>query len=324
MIGINRLSILFSVVVSALLMSAVPAVSQTWPQRSVKFVIPFGPGAGADIGARLFAERLSRIWGHPVVVENRPGGDGIVAVTAFVNANDDHTLLFAASGSFIIHPYQHEKLPYDVRDIAPIAQVSNTILVVGVNEALKIGSLDDLVRQARTKPGTLSSALVPGVVEFTFNSFLKTVGINIPKAPYRDIVQAGPDLAEGRIQVLMASLAVLQPPLQTGKVKLIAVTNRKRVSVLPDIPTASEAGYPSLELEGLVGLFGPRSMSSDLREKIATDVRAVAADPTVSQRLTATGQVPSAGTSAEFVKSIGDQRARANQIAQQLGMKAAQ
>src|SRR5262245_8705448 len=87
-----------------------PALAQQWPQRAVKFIIPFGAGAGADISARMFAERLQTRWGKPVVIENRPGGDGFVAITAFVQANDDHTLLWAAAGSFTVHPYQHDKV----------------------------------------------------------------------------------------------------------------------------------------------------------------------------------------------------------------------
>src|SRR5438270_3732663 len=100
-------------VVAALLCALVGATSaqaQSWPQRPVKFIVPFGPGAGADIGARLVADRLPARWGKPVIVENRPGADGIVAIQAFLSANDDHVLLFAASGSFTVHPYQYEKL----------------------------------------------------------------------------------------------------------------------------------------------------------------------------------------------------------------------
>src|SRR5258705_4923640 len=126
------------VFVAALALVGAPSRAQTpaWPQRAVKFIIPFGPGAGADIGARLFADRLSRRWGQTVVVENRPGADGIVAITAFVNANDDHTLLFAATGSFTVHPFQIEKLPYEPRDLNPIARVSNTVLVVAGAQGL--------------------------------------------------------------------------------------------------------------------------------------------------------------------------------------------
>jgi len=309
---------------AALVLAAAPSRAQSpaWPQRPVKFIIPFGPGAGADIGARLFADRLARRWGQTVVVENRPGADGIVAINAFVSANDDHTLLFAATGSFTVHPFQLEKPPYEPRDLNPIARVSNTILVVAVPQALGIGTLAEMVALARAQPGKLNTALVPGITELVFTGFLKGQGLDMAKIPYRDIVQAGTDVAEGRVQVLMSSLALVQPHLQSGKVKLLAVTSHEPVAALPGIPTVGAAGYPALELEGLVGLFGPRDMPADLRERIAADVRAVAAeDPEIKARLAATGQMVNPGSAAEFAKAVDAQRAQVAAIAQQIGMK---
>jgi tripartite-type tricarboxylate transporter receptor subunit TctC len=299
------------------------ATAQSWPDHTVKFIVPFGPGAGADIGARLFAERLSARWGKPVVVENRPGGDGFVAITAFVGANDDHTLLFAAAGSFTAHPYQHDKVPYDIRDIVPIARVSNTIITIGVPEAMKLGSLADLVALARAQPGKLNAALVPGITEFVWDGFVNEAKLNFAKVPYRDIVQAGTDLGEARIQVMMTGLAVIQAQVQGGRVKLLAVTNHKRAVSYPDVPTVVEAGFPALEIDGLVGLFGPRLMPVDLRNRIAADVAAVGADPAVIARLTATAQVVNPGGPSEFAAAIDEQRAKMAQIAQRLGLKAA-
>jgi tripartite-type tricarboxylate transporter receptor subunit TctC len=304
------------------LLAALPvpdARAQAWPQRAVKLIIPFGPGAGADIGARLFADRLARRWGQSVVIENRPGADGVVAISAFVKANDDHTLLFAATGSFTVHPFQYAKLPYEPRDLNPIARVSNTILVVAVPAALGVGTLAELASLARQKPGTLNAALVPGITELVFTGFLKSAGLDMAKVPYRDIVQAGTDLAESRVQVMMSSLALVQPHLQSGKVRLLAVTSRQPVAMLPGIPTVAAAGFPALELEGLVGLFGPREMPSELRERIAADIRAVA-DQEVSTRLVATGQVVNVGTAAEFAKAVDDQRAQVAALAAAVGM----
>ena len=307
-----------------MLTTAALAAGEAWPDHTVKFIVPFGAGAGADIGARLFAERLSTRWGKPVVVENRPGGDGFVAITAFVGANDDHTLLFAAAGSFTVHPYQHDKVPYDIRDLVPIARVSNTIITLGVPEAMKLVTLTDLFALARAQPGKLNAALVPGITEFVWDGFINEAGLNFAKVPYRDIVQAGTDLGENRIQVMMTGLAVIQAQVQAQRVRLLAVTNNKRAVSYPDVPTVVEAGFPSLELEGLVGLFGPRLMPPELRDRISADVRAVAADPAITQRLTVTAQVVNPGSPAEFAAAIDEQRAKMAKIAQRLGIKAAQ
>jgi tripartite-type tricarboxylate transporter receptor subunit TctC len=305
----------------ALFATPFPAQAQTWPQRPVKFIVPFGPGAGADIGARLIADRLPARWGKPVVVENRPGADGLVSIQAFVTANDDHTLWFGPSGSFTVHPFQYEKLPYAPGDLVPIARVSNTILAVGVPEAMNIGTLADFVARAKAEPGKLNAAVVPGITEFTFDYFVKTAGLEVAKIPYRDIVQAATDVGEGRIQIMMSSYAILQPHVQGRRIKALVVNGRARAPILPEIPTAIEAGFPALEVEGLVGLFGPAGMPLDLRERIAADIRAIAADPAISSRLAGTAQVVNPGGPAEFAAAVEDQRAKIAKIAQTLGLK---
>src|SRR6266851_2196471 len=174
---------------------AMRAQAQSWPQRPVKFIVPFGPGAGADIGARLVAERLPARWGgKAVVIENRPGGDGLVAIQAFLAANDDHTFMFGPSGNFTVHPFQYDKLPYTPADLVPIARVSNTILGVGVPTSLNVATLAEWVARAKSEPGKFNAAVVPGITEFTFDYFVKTAGLNVQKVPYSDIVQAATDV----------------------------------------------------------------------------------------------------------------------------------
>lgn len=163
--------------------------AQSWPQWPVKFLLPLGPGAGVDINARLFADRLAAIWDKPVVVENRPGGDGMIAISAFLGAHDDHVFLFSPSSAFMAHPYLHDKLPYDPRDLSPIARISDTIVAVGVPEVLKVNSMAELITMARAQPGKLNSANVTGMLDFTFTGFLKSENLDIAKVPYRDVVQ---------------------------------------------------------------------------------------------------------------------------------------
>jgi len=302
------------------------ARAQAYPTRPVKFIVPFGPASGADITARLFADRLATRWGKPVVVENRPGGDGLIGISAFVGANDDHSLLFSPVGTFAVHTYGHERLPYSMeRDLLPIASVSTIVLGVSVSESLKVRSLADVVALARAQPGKLNAAAANGLTDFLLFGFLKDAGLQMAKVPYRDINQAPNDLAEGRIQVLMTSLAAVQPQMQTGRVKVVAVTSRVRASTVPEVPTVVEAGYPALALDGLVGLFGPRGMSSELRERIATDFRAVAAaDTLIATRLEATGQIVDIRGPAEFAAGVEEQRAKLAAIAKTLGIKPAQ
>jgi tripartite-type tricarboxylate transporter receptor subunit TctC len=301
------------------------AADQDYPTRPVRFIVPFGPAAGTDIAARLFADRLASRWGKPVLVENRPGGDGLVAISAFIGANDDHTLLFAPVGTFAVHPYEHEKLPYDAaRDLLPIASVSTIVLAVSTSESLKVGSLGDLVSLVRAQPGKLNAAAANGNADFLLFGFLKSNGLQVAKVPYRDILQAPNDLAEGRIDLLMTSLAVVQPQMHAGRIKILAVTGRKRAPSAPEVPTAVEAGYPALELESLVGLFGPRGMLLELRERIADEFRVVATDPVISTRLGATGQIVTVRGPTEFAAGIAELRAKLAATAKTLGIKSAQ
>lgn len=309
--------------VLGLALQATAALAQSWPQRPVKFIVSLGPGSAVDIGARLIADRLSTRWGQPVVVENRPGGDAMVAITAVISAGDDHTLLFTPTSSFTAHPFLHEKLPYNQRDLLPVARVSATVVVVAVPASLKVSSVADLMAMAKAEPGKLNFNTATGVTDFVFDGYFKNNGMSVTRVPYRDTVLALNDLGEGRIQFWVGALAIARPHVEAGRVKLLAITNSERPSILPDVPTVTELGFPALTFDGLVGLFGPREMKGDLRERIAADVRAVI-DPEVVARLNATGQVVSPGTAAEFTASIERQRAGVAAVAQTLGVKPSQ
>jgi len=311
-----------TIVSSALALLAAPSLAQTWPQRTVKFVVPLGPGAGADLTARLLADRLPKHWGQAVVVENRPGGDGVIAINAVLSARDDHVLLYGPASSFVGHPYTLDKLPYDPRDLLPVARVSSTVVCIAVPASLNIGSLKELMAMAREQPGKLNWATVTGVTDIIVAGYLKSAGLDMARVPYRDTVSALNDLVEGRIQFYGAAYAIVRAQAQAGRIKALAVTNRTRAPGL-DLPTVAEAGFPELSFDGLVGLIAARGsgMTDALRERIASDVQAAAADPVIMERLTATGQIVSPGTPVEFAAAIDEQGANLAVAARALGIK---
>jgi tripartite-type tricarboxylate transporter receptor subunit TctC len=317
-----RLRHLFALALALMAVSAVTFMASAetkWPSRPVRFILTLGAGSGSDIGARLLADRLSQRWGEPVIVENRPGGDAIVAINAFVTAHDDHVLLFSPTSSFTAHVYLHDNLPYQASDLVPITRVSNTIITISVPASLNVNSLQELAAMARAEPGKLNWAGVTGALDFVFAGWLKQEGLNINKVPYRNPVDAANDLSEGRVQVYEAALAIVRPQLESGKIKLLAVTNSVHAPTLPKLPTVAEAGYPALTIDGLVGLFGPTGMPLELRQRITADIRAVV-DPTIEDRLTITGQLTNIGGPEEFGKSIDEQRAKIADFAKQLGI----
>ncbi len=178
----------------------------------MRFIVTLGAGSGVDIGARLFADKLSQQWGQPVVVENRPGGDGMVAITTHSSAaQDDHVLLVSPVSSFTAHPYFHDKLPYDPKDLIPIARISKTVVAVSVPASLGVNSLKDLEALARAKPGQLNWTTATGFTDFVFAGYLHTVGLKMAKVPYKNPVGAVTDLAAG------ASRSTCRPTPSCGR-----------------------------------------------------------------------------------------------------------
>jgi tripartite-type tricarboxylate transporter receptor subunit TctC len=310
-------------VAATLAPSAANAQAQAWPTQPVKFVIPLGPGAGVDITARLIADKLSAKWGQPVVVENRPGGDAFVAITSVLSANDTHQLLFAPASTFTAHPLLHDKLPYNPKDLTPIARVTNTLIALGVPADIGVSTVKELAAKINAAPGKMNYASVTGANDLLFAAFLKTEKLEMAKVPYKDPVTAINDLSENRIQAFVGAYAIMRPRVQAGKVKVIALTNAQHAKELNDIPTAREAGFASLELDGLVGLLGPKDMPLALREKIAADIKQVLSDPDINAKLAATGQVVNPGTPKEFEAALNEQSGKVADIGRILGIKAA-
>jgi tripartite-type tricarboxylate transporter receptor subunit TctC len=283
----------------------------TWPQKTVRFVIPLPPGSGTDLAGRLVAERLTERWGQPVVVENRQGADGIPAVSSFLSARDNHTFLLSFAGVITFNALLHERLPYDpATDLVPIAPVIDNFLGVSATALLKVNSLAELVQAARAQPGKLNWAATPGLPYYVLLALQKSAGIDMVQVSYRDFAPAYQDLNQGRLHVAATGVPTLAPHHQAGTAKLLFVTNRDRSPQTPDVPTAAEAGYGELTFEGTVGLYGWRDMPVSLKERIATDLNAVTADPAFRARAIAVGTAPRSGTPAAFAAAIEEQRAK--------------
>ena len=277
----------------------------------MKFIVPFGPGAGADIGGRLFAEKLTQKWGHPVVIENKPGGDSIVAIQAFLSANDDHVLLFGPSGNFTVHPFNYSKLSYNPADLIPIARASNTLLAAAVKADAPYNNVKEFTEAVRANPGKFNYGAVPGITEFTFWGYAhsREAGHHAGALPRH---QRGAGRSRRRPH-----------PGGDGVLRDRAAADPGRphqaVRGQQQDPHRARAGHadrararlPSLEVEGLVGLFGLKIHVSQFRQgvKIAADFKAVAADGSIAERLKATGQVINVGGPKEFADAINEQRA---------------
>jgi tripartite-type tricarboxylate transporter receptor subunit TctC len=296
-----------------------------WPQGPVRVITPYGPGTANDASVRQFADRLAKLWHQPVTVENRPGADTVVGVAAFVAANDDHTLLFAGAASLTVVPLMKDKVPYDPhRDFVPISIACNTTIVIAAAASSNIVSLADLASRARAKPGKLLWAAGPSLPKFLFEAFLKTQAIDMLYVPYKETIPQVTDLAEGRIDVLVTGLVATVSMHQAGKVRFLAVTNSERAPSFPGVLTVGELGQPVMSVDGLSGFFGRRDMPAELRDRIAGDIRMVAADPEFKINLEKIGQTLRTGTPAEFVAAIEAQRVWATELAKFVDFKSTQ
>lgn len=288
-------------------------------------MMPNPPGTSLDIVARLFAERLALRWGQPVIVENLPGADGNIAAREFVAKRDNHTLLYSFPGLITINPLTYEKLPYDpVRDLVPIATTSDNYVAIAASGNLKVNSLAALVQLAHSRGSKLNWAATPGIPYFAFAGLQMSASVEMVQVPYRDFNQALVDLGEGRIDAVAAGVAPLLSHAQAGKLRLLAFINRQRAPFAAEVATVAEAGYPDLTFDAVTGFFGGRDLPTELRERLAADVRQIASDPTIRERLLTMGSIARGSTPAEFSAAIEEQRAKIAAIAGTIGTKPAQ
>jgi tripartite-type tricarboxylate transporter receptor subunit TctC len=296
------------------------SLAQSWPQRTVRMVVPFPPGSSPDIAARVFAERLSMRWKQAVVVENTPGAEGLTGTAAFAHSRDDHSLLFSPAAPVAVYPLLHEKLPYDPgRDLIPIVAATDTSGAIAVPVSPPIMTLKEFVKYAQSRPGQLNWATGGGAFPILMSGFLKVGGLQLTQVPYRSQNLALQDLVEGRIQIFATAMTVLSPLAQAGKIRVLVVTNNTRSPLWPEIQTIAEAGYSDFTFDGLIGVFAPGGTPDERRQRVAAEIREIAADEAVAQRLRAAGQIVRRSTTAEFDAAIQGQRSKLAGILQIIG-----
>lgn len=299
-----------------------PLRAGQWPERTVRLIVPASAASGTDFAARTFADALANRWKQPVVVENRPGADGLIATTAFLGMRDDHAMMYSFAGPMSLLPVIHASLPYDPRrDLVPISLGADTFVAFSAHASFKLESLKEFVALARSQPGKFNYYAPSGALPYVLAGFLKSQNLDLTQVYYREQGRGLQDHAEGRIQFMLSVMTDRLPLAQSGHVQFLAVTNSRRAAMMPDVPTAMEAGFPELAFEGLAGFIGSRAMSADVIDRISTDVRTVAADHTVSDRLAAVGQRAHGTTPAQFLEMIESQRAKIATIVQETAMR---
>jgi tripartite-type tricarboxylate transporter receptor subunit TctC len=290
----------------------------------VRYVVPFGAGASPDIIGRLLAERLTRVWGQQVFVDNRVGAAGVLG-SAFVakSAPDGHTLLQCNIGSNAISVSLHAKIPYDqVRDFAPISRIGMTPNMITVHPSVPFKTVTEMIRYARANPGKLSySSGLPGVSPHLSMELLKLIAkVDIVNIPYKVGAQAVTDAVAGQVPLNISNAPVTVGPIQSGRLRALAVTSAKRAAQFPNVPTIEEAGLPDFDVQSWQGLCAPAGTPVALLTKINEDLGTVLRMPEVQQRMTELMMPPSPTSREAFDSFIRSEIARWAKVIREAGI----
>jgi len=290
------------------------AQAQAWPTQPLKLIVPFPPGGAADTIGRYYAEQLTAALGRPVVVDNKPGaGTAIAAEAAARAAPDGHTLSLATSGQLTILPNLQSNLRFDpLKDFAPVSVVASVPNVVAVNANLKVQTLAELVAAAKAEPGRISySSCGTGTLcHLTGELFKNLVGADLLHVPYKGSAPAVAALLGGEVDVAVDTLTILAPQIKAGKLKGLVLTSAARSPVLPDVPSAVEAGLPDFAVAGWFGIVLPAGAPAPVVERLNREIAQIAQSPRTAQYFAQNGITVEQTSPAAFAEIIRSDHAR--------------
>jgi len=298
------------------------ARAQTWPTRTVRFLVGFAAGGTIDVAGRLLAEKLAPVWSQTVVVENRAGAGGTIAGLAVARADPDgHTLLVSAAAEVVVAPYTQAALAYDPqKDLTPISLIARNPFVLVVPASVPVRTLQELIDLSKRQPLAYASSGVGTTTHFVTESFKLRTGTDIEHVPYRGTAQLQADLLAGRVQMAFDAVSAMLPHIQAGRVRAIGVASPSRSPQAPQIPTLSEVGLEGFVGGGWVGFLGPAGMPGPVVAKLETDVRAAMQDG-VGAQLAARGFDPVGSSAVEFRTFIAEEIIRWGEVAQKAGIR---
>jgi tripartite-type tricarboxylate transporter receptor subunit TctC len=298
---VTRRTMLAAAVASLL---AMPTIAQAaWPDRPIRLIVPFAPGASNDILARAIAIRLSERLGQPIVVENKGGAGGVVGTEYVANSSPDGNTLLFVSISITTNAAIKKTLPYDVvKDLQPIGEVGAGPFVVVVSNALNVKTLQEFIDLARAKPNSINygSAGVGGINHMGTELFAAAAKVQLVHVPYKGMGPAFNDLIAGNLQMGLPSLSSVVQHIHAGTMRGLAVTGKHRSSLAPELPTADEAGLPGFELEAWWGVVGPAKMPPAVVKRLNEELNIVLEMPEMQETLKLEGATAHPGTPEDF------------------------
>lgn len=306
------------------LMLAGPAIAQNASGRPITIVVGFAPGAGTDMLARGIAEKLQARLGQPVVVENKPGGSGVLAVNAVAGAPADGNTLLLTPNTLVITPHVQKAASRVnvLTDLVPVVQVTRSTLMLVASPALGVKDAKALTAAARGKPGMSYGTAGNGTPQHIAGELYKrSAGIDINHVPYRGTGPALTDVMGGHLPMAISSLGAALPHIQAGRITPIAIVEKTRSPLLPEVPTMTEQGINGVELSGWFGIVAPRGTPQAQVDRLNREINAVLADPALQQTFRAQGEVPTGGTQAAFVALMQQEFAFYERIVKAFGIQ---
>jgi tripartite-type tricarboxylate transporter receptor subunit TctC len=304
---------------------ALAAFAQGYPTKPIRIIVPFAPGGNVDITARLIAPGLQEALGQPVVVENKPGAGGTIGADFVAkSAPDGYTLLMGSNSTFSVAPALYPKNPYNpVKDFAPVISIASAPFVLVTNPAAPMKTTAELVQRAKAQPGklTMSSAGTGSSNHLVGELFQEISGAKFTHIPYKGSGQALTDLMGGQVDLHFDQITSASSHIQGGKLRALMVTAPQRVPMLPDVPTAGEAGYPSFEATNVTGLIAPAGTPREVVDKLNAATQKVIAQPDVREKFAGIGAVTTGGTPEQFAAYIRDDLSKWARIVKDANVK---
>jgi tripartite-type tricarboxylate transporter receptor subunit TctC len=303
------------------------AHADDFPNRTVTNIVPLSTGSASDALARILAHALSDIWKVPVIVENKPGANGIPATSRLVHSAPDGYTLLTIGTNHVINASLYKNLPYDtISDVTPIVRVAFTPLILCASPSLPISNLRELIALAKSKPGglTYGSAGVGSTTHLAGELLKSMAGIDVLHVPYKAMSQAETDLMAGQIDIMFVVPSVAIPQIKAGRYRGIAVGEPKRIPDMPDLPTLDEAGVPDYDAKAWIGLVGPAGVPVGIVKKLSDDVLKALASSEVQNQIVTSGFVVAPMPSEQFGEFMRLEQARWAAIVKQSGAQASQ
>jgi tripartite-type tricarboxylate transporter receptor subunit TctC len=309
---------------AAALCADVHAQQPAFPTRAVTWVVPYAPGGLPDTIARIVGQKVSEKWGQTVVIDNKPGSNGVVAAQYMMGKPaDGYLLMMADIASFTINPFTYKSLPYSEKDFSFVSLTARAPLFLALNPSIPAANLQQFAALAKANPGKYSygSSGVGSIMQLVMESVKSTLGLDVLHVPYKGTGQSVPAAVSNQVSLVISAYPSLQGFAKEGKLRLIAITTAQRSQLAPDVAPIAESDIPGFDLAPYIGLVGPAGMPPALVEKIAADVAEACRDPATLEKLRLAGIDPVGGGPREWAAALVADRAKVEKIVKDAGIK---